>query len=124
MWPSIDQLTVDGYDLTWGTNVLGMNAPAVNESISVSSAFCELGPFYFTKLLLPALLNASAPEDKSRVVNTSSAAGVRGSSYFGSGLDFATFKDSPARRRLGTRVLYNQSKMVHLQLGGSRLPKN
>lgn len=90
MWPSVDQLTVDGYDLTWGTNVLG--------------------PFYFTKLLLPALLSASSPGEKSRVVNTSSAKGIVGSSYFGSGLDFATFKDSPARRKRGTGVLYDQSK--------------
>ncbi|KAF9780976.1 NAD(P)-binding protein [Thelephora terrestris] len=91
MWPPSDQLTVDGYDMTWGTNVLG--------------------PFYFTKLLLPALFKASVPENKSRVVNTSSAGSIAGLSYSGSGLNFATFKDSPVRRKYGTQVLYTQSKL-------------
>jgi len=90
MVPPIDELTVDGYDMTWGTNTLG--------------------PFYFTKLLLPALLKASTPGDKSRVVNISSAGSINAVSLFGPGLDFATFKDSPARLKYGMRALYGQSK--------------
>jgi len=90
MGGSIDQVTVDGYDMTWGTNTLG--------------------PFYFTTLLLPALFKASTPENKSRVVNTSSAGSIGGVSLFGSGLDFATFKDSPHRRKYRTIDLYGQSK--------------
>lgn len=91
MSPPIDQLTVDGYDMTWGTNTLG--------------------PFYFTTLLLPPLLNASSAGEKSRVINVSSAGSIPGTSLSGSGLDFATFKDSPSRRKYSTRVLYNQSKL-------------
>ena len=72
----------------------------------------QLGPFYFTKLLLPALFKASTPGSKSRVVNTSSSAGIPAVSFFGSGLDFATFKDSPHRRKYGVGQLYGQSKLV------------
>ncbi|TFK74636.1 NAD(P)-binding protein [Pluteus cervinus] len=86
MVPPIDQLTAQSYDLQFGTNVLGH--------------------FYFTKLLLPTLLETAKAEPvfKARVVNTSSSASVMGS------LNFATFKDSPARQKLGTQRLYAQSK--------------
>ena len=108
----IDQVTVDGYDMTWGTNTLGEKFLITDERMEVSNTFHEPGPFYFTKLLLPVLFKASTPENKSRVVNTSSAGSIMGVSYFGSGLDFATFKDSPRRRRYYSGELYNQSKLV------------
>ena len=107
----IDQVTVDGYDMTWGTNTLGKKFPTVNEWAHILSNFGEPGPFYFTKLLLPALFKASTPENKSRVVNVSSAASVSAVSFFGPGLDFATFKDSPYRRKWESG-LYGQSKFV------------
>jgi len=91
MSPPIDALTEEGYDLTFGTNVLGH--------------------FYLTELLVPALYKASTPERKSRVVNFSSQIGILGASPFGSGLIFSTFKDSPARRRLSGSALYGQSKL-------------
>jgi NAD(P)-dependent dehydrogenase (short-subunit alcohol dehydrogenase family) len=86
MAPPVDQLTADGYDLQFGTNVLGH--------------------FYFTKLLIPSLLAAakSSPELSARVVNTSSAG------HLFSNLDFNTFKDGPARKKMGTQLLYCQSK--------------
>ena len=54
MWPALDALTEDGYDLQWGTNVLGH--------------------FYLTQLLLPTLLSsvASSPDGHVRVVTLSS----------------------------------------------------
>ena len=45
------------------------------------------------------------------MVNVSSAASVSAVSFFGPGLDFATFKDSPHRRKWESG-LYGQSKFV------------
>jgi NAD(P)-dependent dehydrogenase (short-subunit alcohol dehydrogenase family) len=86
MTPPIDMLTDDGYDLQFGTNVLGH--------------------FYFTKLLLPALVRgATASSDgKARVVNVSSSA------LWFTTLDYNTFRDGPARVKKGKTDLYAQSK--------------
>ncbi|KAF9559167.1 NAD(P)-binding protein [Agrocybe pediades] len=88
MVPPVEKLTTQGYDLQFGTNVLGH--------------------FYFTKLLLPSLLAGakSSSDGKARVVNTSSSA-----SNMVSGLDFNTFKDSPARKKKLAWILYGQSKL-------------
>jgi len=86
MAPPIHQLTADGYDLQFGTNVLGH--------------------FYFTKLLLPTLITTaqSSPGVGGRVVNTSSVG------HLFENLHFNTFKDGPARKKMGTQHLYCQSK--------------
>ncbi|KAF9233129.1 hypothetical protein BU15DRAFT_80436 [Melanogaster broomeanus] len=86
LMPPMDQLTDDGYDLQFGTNVLGH--------------------FYFTKLLLPLLLSTakSAPDGITRVVNTSSIG------HWFSRLTFNTWKDGPARRKESLVSLYGQSK--------------
>ncbi|KAI6032508.1 hypothetical protein EDC04DRAFT_2898106 [Pisolithus marmoratus] len=88
--PTVALVTDDGYDLQFGTNVLG--------------------PFYFTKLLLPILLSTaeSSPAGTVRIVNTSATA-----HWFGS-LDFDTFKDSPKRRAQSTITLYSQSKAANI----------
>jgi len=88
MSPPIGQLTTQGYDLQFGTNVLGH--------------------FYFTKLLMPNLLAGaqSSPDGKARVVNTSSFA-----SRVVSTVDFNTFKDTAARKKKGAQMLYCQSKL-------------
>ena len=108
----IEQVTVDGYDMTWGTNTLGENFYRQCYGVQFERLL-QSGPFYFTQLLLPALFTASIPENKSRVVNTSSASHIHSLSLSGSGLDFATFKDSPHRRKYDTYKLYGQSKLVH-----------
>jgi len=86
MFSPIEQLTADGYDLQFGTNVLGH--------------------YYFTKLLLPTMIaTAKATSDgKARIVNTSSSGQLFGR------LDFDTFKDSPARQKSTPTSLYSQSK--------------
>ncbi|KII95295.1 hypothetical protein PLICRDRAFT_48258 [Plicaturopsis crispa FD-325 SS-3] len=86
MVPPLDDLTVDGYDLQFGTNVLGH--------------------FYFTKLLLPVLLATAktSPQKSVRVVHTSSDA-----QWF-SNIHYDTLRDGPARRKYGTEQLYAQSK--------------
>ncbi|KAJ6624308.1 hypothetical protein B0H10DRAFT_2162199 [Mycena sp. CBHHK59/15] len=87
MLPSIDQLNVDGYDLQFGTNIVGH--------------------FYFTKQLLPALIVGAkaSPDGRARVVNTSSVAHYMGS------LDFGTFNDSSKRKTLSKAKLSSQSKL-------------
>ncbi|KAL0581533.1 short-chain alcohol dehydrogenase [Marasmius crinis-equi] len=92
MEPSIDLLTADGYDLTVGTNVLG--------------------PYYFTSLVLPALLTAANEgPHKARIVNTSSFA----SEMCHGKLDYSAFKEDDRKRRaLGTTNLYYISKWMNL----------
>lgn len=98
MSPPIDQLTADGHDMTFGTNVLG--------------------PFLFTKLLLPLLAKASTEDAESpaRVVFTSSLGHMAASKEC---IAWDTLKPGERggpgdkrRRSLGPDVLYYQSKCV------------
>ncbi|KAG1844696.1 hypothetical protein F4604DRAFT_1937386 [Suillus subluteus] len=88
MTPPMEMLTDDGYDLQFGTNVLGH--------------------FYFTKTIMPALLAGASqsPDGTARIVNTSSNA------HWLSSLDYNTFKDSPARQKKSAMNLYGQSKLA------------
>ena len=88
MRPSIELLHEDGYDLQWGTNVV-----------------C---PFLFTELLMPALIAGAktSPDHHARVVTVSSVGAYMQT------LDWDTFRDGPARRKLSTEDLYYQSKHV------------
>ena len=85
---SVDALTADGYDLQFGTHVLGH--------------------FYFTELLIPALVAGAktSPDRHSRVISTSSCM-----AYLET-LDWDTFKDTPARQKMSIMPLYSQSKFV------------
>ncbi|KAH9945577.1 hypothetical protein B0H21DRAFT_744331, partial [Amylocystis lapponica] len=69
----IEAVTSDGYNMQFGTNVVGM--------------------YLFTMLLIPALLAgvATSPDSHSRVVTTSSALGR---------LYWESFKDGAARRKM------------------------
>ncbi|KAJ7695648.1 NAD-P-binding protein [Mycena rosella] len=90
MFPPIDQLSAQNYDLQFGTNVLGH--------------------FYLTKLLLPTLLSTAKTAKTAkiaRVINTSSLASE---SQPSSGINYNMVKDSPARKKAGPIALYNQSK--------------
>ncbi|KAK7435110.1 short-chain alcohol dehydrogenase [Stygiomarasmius scandens] len=88
MMPDLEELTAQGYDLQFGTNVLGH--------------------FYLTKLLLPTLLSTAqnSPSGKARVVNTSSSGHTSCNR-----LDFNSFTKSPARKKIGSFGLYLQSKL-------------
>ena len=96
MFPPIDQVTKQGHDLQFGVSVLGH--------------------FYLTKLLLPVMLDTAkdTPNGKVRVVSTSSSAMLLAPP---SGIDYATLKDGPVRRRSDPVKLYQQAKAV----GSSRL---
>ncbi|KAI0687015.1 NAD(P)-binding protein [Earliella scabrosa] len=90
MRPSIELLHEDGYDLQWGTNVV-----------------C---PFLFTELLMPALIAGAktSPDHHARVVTVSSVGAYMQT------LDWDTFRDGPARRKLSTEDLYYQSKHANV----------
>ncbi|TCD68603.1 hypothetical protein EIP91_010394 [Steccherinum ochraceum] len=85
----MDDLTSTGFDLQYGTNVLGH--------------------FLFTELLLPALAAGaqSSPDHHSRIVATSSAGAHMAT------VDFDSLKDGPARRKLSPELLYWQSKFLN-----------
>ncbi|KAF8895337.1 NAD(P)-binding protein [Infundibulicybe gibba] len=91
MVPPIGDVTAQGYDLQFGTNVLGH--------------------FYLTQLLIPTLIStAKSSLDKNvRVINTSSSGYV-----FHSHLNFNTFKDGPTRRNMIAFRLYAQSKFGNI----------
>lgn len=88
MGPPLADVSVDNYDLSHATNVMG--------------------PYFLTVLLMPALLaGARASADgKARIVNTASIMHRMG------GIDFNTFIDGPARAKFGEFALYCQSKNV------------
>ncbi|KAK0205285.1 NAD(P)-binding protein [Desarmillaria ectypa] len=88
MLAPMDMLTKQGYDLQFGTNVIGH--------------------FHFTELLLPALIAAATPSDKARVITTSSSANYMGT------LDFNIWVDSPARSKKASGDLYVQSKHANV----------
>ncbi|KAH9929195.1 NAD-P-binding protein [Fomitopsis serialis] len=87
MGPPIDELTAEGFDLQFGTNVIGH--------------------FLFTELLMPALLAGaqSSPDHHARVITTSSSGAMLG------GIDLDSVRDGPARRRYSKESLYGQSKL-------------
>jgi len=89
MAPPIDQLTKEGYDLQFGTNVIG--------------------PYVFTKRLLPLLTaGAKSSDDKrARVVNTSSIGQI-----FTDTIHFEALSDVPLRKEIGTNNMYLASKLV------------
>ncbi|KZT71966.1 NAD(P)-binding protein [Daedalea quercina L-15889] len=88
----MDWLTDDGYDMTFGTNVIGH--------------------FLFTKLLLPALLagKETSPDHFARVIWLSSY-----TAYL-SNLRYDTFRDGPARKKAGYALMYFQSKFANVVL--------
>ncbi|CAE6380524.1 unnamed protein product [Rhizoctonia solani] len=96
MVPPVEQRTSDGYDLQFGTNVLGH--------------------YFFTTLLLPTLIhtakNSPLAHGHARVINTSSSA-----VYFvpKSGITWETLgtdaSSIAACKELGTNALYAQSKL-------------
>ncbi|THH31611.1 hypothetical protein EUX98_g2596 [Antrodiella citrinella] len=90
MAPPVELTTADGYDLQFGTNVVG--------------------PFYFTELLMPALFagKETSSDSHARIITTSSFGA------FLSGLHWDTFVDGPPRVKLGTKRLYLQSKNANV----------
>ncbi|KZT65718.1 NAD(P)-binding protein [Daedalea quercina L-15889] len=90
MWCPPDMLGPDNYDLQWFTNVLG--------------------PFLFTRLLLPALIagKATSPDGHTRIITTSS------SGAYLQTINWDSLKDGPARRKMSPQMLYCQTKFANV----------
>jgi retinol dehydrogenase-12 len=103
----MDQLTADGYDLQWGTNVVVRTRfTCVLPSLRDLIPFPQ-GHWLLQELLIPALARAaaSAPDGRARVVHTSSDA-----AYIGK-IDYTTVRPGASRTKKGTMGLYSQSKL-------------
>jgi NAD(P)-dependent dehydrogenase (short-subunit alcohol dehydrogenase family) len=117
----IDKLTSQGFDMQFGTNVLGMYETSKKSVLyrSLKSNSTHAGHFYLAKLLLP-LLTATAknsPPGSVRVVNVSSighhvapSGGIRWSTL-SPGDDYLA-----VGKKVGPTTLYNQSKLVMRQV--------
>ena len=94
MWCPVEQVTVDGYDMQFGTNVLGH--------------------FFLTELLMPALIEGakSMPDKHARVVTTSSSGAYFDTLHY----DSLREADLAARKKRETHSLYFQSKFVSMYL--------
>ena len=89
MWCPVADVTADGYDMQFGTNVVGH--------------------FLLTQLLLPALLKGkeTSPDHHARVVTTSSS-----SQYMVDKFTYELVRDGPARKKSTPLDVYNVSKFV------------
>lgn len=106
MFSPIELLTVDGYDLQFGVNVLGTVAQT---SGRISRLMIITGHFFFTKLLMPAILSAvkSSPDRHARIIYTSSLVAYMDV------LHWDTLVDGAARTNtMDPSKLYFQSKFV------------
>ncbi|EJU00112.1 NADP-binding protein [Dacryopinax primogenitus] len=83
----MDMLTKQGYDMQFGTNVLGHA--------------------YLTLRLLPLLQTTAKSFGQARIVTTSSNGHLGAPS---GGFSYATLRDGPARKKLSTTSAYFQSK--------------
>ena len=118
----IDKLTSQGFDMQFGTNVLGMYATSKKSITLFSSQITHAGHFYLTKLLLP-LLTATAKNSSPgsvRVVNVSSLGHHAPPS---GGIQWSTLSPGDdylaVGKKLGATTLYNQSKLVMRQISSN-----
>ncbi|KAH8101393.1 NAD(P)-binding protein [Cristinia sonorae] len=86
---SMDKLTTEGYDMQYGTHVLGH--------------------FLFQELLLDALTSgtSSSPDKHTRIITTTSSGAHL------STVNFGTLRDGPERRKVRLDNLYFQSKFLN-----------
>ncbi|KAH9859054.1 NAD-P-binding protein [Lenzites betulinus] len=91
LFPAADLLTAQGYDGTFGTNVLGH--------------------FLFVRLLYSVVSASGREADPSRIVWLSSLA-----SHAPSGITYEAFRDGPKRKKMGLFALYAESKFAAILL--------
>lgn len=90
MVPPLEMVTAQGYDLQFGTNVLG---------------------HYLLTNLLISMIESTAKETghPGRVVEVSSIAHIVSGNPI---IHYETLKDGPARKKMSSEALYAQSKSV------------
>ena len=108
MAPPIDQLTAQGYDLQFGTNVLGH--------------------YYFTRLILSTLISTAASLPSSdpvgvRIVELGSDAHLLNAFTGAEVIKFETLQDGKDRSALSTTQLYMQSKSGNILVAAARARK-
>ncbi|KAJ3860028.1 NAD-binding protein [Lentinula novae-zelandiae] len=89
--PRSMDVSEDGFDVTWATNVLG--------------------PFYLSKLLLPTMM-ATAEHSVTGAAHITFTSSVVQTT----GIKWDTLKDTPERRKLGPDQRYMQSKFANVVL--------
>src|SRR5690349_3185962 len=108
MTPPIDQLTAQGYDLQFGTNVLGH--------------------YYFTNLVLPKLGSTASSLPTSdtvgvRIVEVASDAHLLNAFTGADVIKYETLHDGKDRSALATTQLYMQSKSGNILVAAARAKK-
>lgn len=103
MQPEPSALTPQGFDMQWGTNVLG--------------------PFFFTELIMPALKRSSqATGEPARIVNTSSYLHIE-TVPTASGVDPDTYVGGQARdaamQKMGDKALKSVAALSNVQNNGT-----
>ena len=113
MYAPVDMVTEQGYDVQFGTNVLGV---CIEVTYLKHHVFNDgAGHFYLTKLLFPVLTVTAknSPAGTVRVVNVSSLGHYRGAPE---GIRWSSVSPGndalEVRKKLGTTRLYGQSKLV------------
>ena len=107
--PPIEHLTDDGYDLTFGVNVIGISYILDYQIICCHSMIC-LGHFYLTQMLLPVLISTTqdSPEKHARIITVSSNSHM----FWGPEIRYDLLGSDPNRKKIGPFRLYAQSKYV------------
>jgi retinol dehydrogenase-12 len=120
----IDKLTSQGFDMQFGTNVLGMSTSKRSIPHSQARLTTHAGHFYLTKLLLPLLTATakSSPPGSVRVVNVSSIGHHMPPS---GGIQWPTLSPGDnylaVGKKVGATTLYNQSKLVMRQVSSDAI---
>ena len=107
--PQALDITEDGYDIQWATNALGIYLIPWKEFPVVRCNLSDqlLGPFYFTKLLIPALMAGAkqSADGKARVTFAASIVQTKS-------INYDAMTDTPARKKMCADQRYGQSKFV------------
>ena len=126
MYSPIDHVTTQGFDLQFGTNVLGGVQTNFANRYHLLTYIERAGHFYFTKLLIPVLTGTAkkTPAGTVRVVNVSSIGHHYGPPEGISWATLAPGNDSlEARKKIGVTKLYGQSKLVRCTNPGRQVTR-